>query len=91
MDTVTLDIYVDEYCDTCKAAERLAAEVREWFPAIEVLIHRLGTGLSLPKGIIAVPAFLLNGRLIQYGTPQRPQLGQAVLDALHLNRADSTA
>ena len=86
MADVTLDIYVDEYCDTCEAAE-----VREWFPTVKVLIHRLGTDLTLPKEIVAVPAFLLNGRLIQYGTPQRPQLGQAVLDALHLNRTDSTA
>ena len=37
-------------------------------------------GESLPAGLVAVPALLLDGRLVQYGTPDRGELGQLLLD-----------
>ena len=81
MEPVTLEIYVDDHCQACNRAEALAEEVREWFPDLRAVINRLGPGTSLPEGIVAVPAYVLEHRLIQYGTPGRGQIGQAILDA----------
>ncbi len=78
---ITLEIYVEDQCPSCDQAEALAAEAREWFPALRAVIHHLGPGNSLPEGIVAVPAYVLEHRLIQYGTPERRQIGQAILDA----------
>ncbi|MEE9277935.1 MAG: hypothetical protein V3V06_05950 [Dehalococcoidia bacterium] len=89
MTEVTLDIYVDDQCGGCETAESLAGEVREWFPALRVILHRLAPGQPLPAGVVAVPAYLLEGDLIQYGTPERQQIGRAVLDALATRLAES--
>ncbi len=81
MGPITLEIYVDDHCQSCDQAEALAAEAREWFPALRAIIHHLGPNIVLPDGVVAVPAYVLNQRLIQYGTPERRQIGQAILDA----------
>ncbi len=81
MGPIVLEIYVDDHCQSCDQAEALAAEAREWFPALRAIIHRLGPNIALPDGVVAVPAYVLDKRLIQYGTPERRQIGQAILDA----------
>jgi hypothetical protein len=91
MTPVTLEIYVDDHCVSCDQAEALAAEAREWFPALRAVIHRLGPGISLPEGIVAVPAYVLEQRLIQYGTPERRQIGQAIVDAFVARLSQSQA
>jgi hypothetical protein len=78
---VTLEIYVEDRCLSCDQAEALAAEAREWFPALRAVIHRLGPGIALPEGVVAVPAYVLEKQLVQYGTPERRQIGQAIVDA----------
>ena len=82
MDAITLDIYVDDGCLSCERAEGLAQEVQQWFGNLQVAIHRLQGGGSLPNGVVAVPAYVLDGRVIQYGTPERRQIGQALIDAI---------
>lgn len=82
MDAITLDIYVDDGCEGCARAEGLAKEARAWFRELEVAIHRLEAGATLPAGVVAVPAYVLEGRVIQYGTPERSQIGEALVDAL---------
>ena len=82
MATLTLDIYLDENCFGCDLAEALAADIDGGFPQVHVAIHWLSPDLRLPKGIVAVPAFLLEGQLIQYGTPERRQITDAVMRAL---------
>lgn len=91
MTSLLLDIYVDDHCRGCAAAEDLATEVSRWFPMVEVVIHRLGEGQATPPGVVAVPAFLLEGRLLQYGTPEPGQIGRAVLDALLVQQAHCEA
>ena len=81
MGYVTLDIYVDDGCSSCETAEQLALEARQWFPGLQVQIHRLESRKRLPDGVVAVPAYVLDGRIIQYGTPERSQIGRALLDA----------
>ena len=82
MPDLTLDIYVDNACHGCAVAETLATEVSRWFPMVEVVLHQLNTGHATPPGLVAVAAFVLAGRLVQYGTPEPGRIGQAVLDAL---------
>lgn len=82
MPLLRLDIYVDDGCRGCHDAEALAAEAAAWFPQLMVDIHHLPAGQPLPEGVVAVPAFVLGGTVVQYGTPERGQLGRAVVDAL---------
>ena len=82
MDAITLNIYVDDNCRGCERAEGLAHEAREWFRELRVAVHRLRPGGSLPAGVVAVPAYVLDGRVLQYGTPERSQIGQALVQAL---------
>ncbi|HJN93150.1 MAG TPA: hypothetical protein QGF05_10580 [Dehalococcoidia bacterium] len=82
MPDLTLDIYLAENCFGCDQAEALAADIEGWFPDLHVVMHWLSGARRLPTGVVAVPAFLLEGRLIQYGTPERQQITAAVLRAL---------
>ena len=82
MSRIRLDIYLTEGCFACQRVEVLAADAREWFPQIPVTLHRLSTGDALPAGVVAVPAFVLDGRVIQYGTPDQGQISEAVVRAL---------
>lgn len=82
MSDLTLDIYLAVDCFGCDQAEVLAGEIDGWFPQLRVAIHWLSEGVGLPAGIIAVPAFVLDGKLIQYGTPERKQVTDAVTRAL---------
>lgn len=82
MPDLTLDIYLAADCFGCDQAEALAAEIDGGFPQVRVAIHWLSEGLELPAGIVAVPAFLLEGKLIQYGTPEPQQVTNAVTRAL---------
>ncbi len=82
MATLSFDVNLDDQCPSCDAAEAVAAEVQEWFPMVRVTIHRLEPGQPTPDTVIAVPAFLLEGRLIQFGTPSRTQISRALLDTL---------
>jgi predicted thioredoxin/glutaredoxin len=89
MRDLTLDIYLDQNCFGCDQAEALAADIDGWFPQVRVVIHWLSTELRLPTGVVAVPAFLLEGRLIQYGTPERQQITNAVLRALGVDDGEA--
>ena len=82
VDAITLDIYVDDSCQGCERAEGLAVEVQQWFRSLRVAVHRLQPGASLPRGVVAVPAYVLDGRVIQYGTPEREQIGEALIEAI---------
>lgn len=82
MDDIPLDIYEDDACRGCERAEDLAQEAQQWFGDVSVTLHRLQASGSLPRGIVAVPAYVLEGRVIQYGTPEREQIGRALIEAL---------
>ena len=62
MEPITLDIYVDDHYGGCERAESLAAEAREWFASLRVAVHRLAPRAALPRGVVAVPAYVLDGR-----------------------------
>lgn len=89
MEPITLDIYVDDGCQGCDRAEGLADEVQRWLGSLRVAVHRLHAGGSLPAGVVAVPAYVLDGRVIQYGTPEQGQIGQALIEALAARIAES--
>ena len=67
----TLDIYVTPACFGSDRARRLADLVRAWsIPDLRVQLHDLADpGVVRPEHVFAVPAYLLDGRLISLGTP----------------------
>ena len=79
---VTVSIYIDDGCGSCDRAVALAAEIRAWFPQVHVRIHDLAAGADRPASIVAVPAFLVDDRLVQYGTPSPEQIAAAIMDSL---------
>lgn len=83
MAAVTLDVYVDAGCSGCAAARSCAAEIQSWFPRLVVVVRELGDErVEPPDWLVAVPAFVLEGRLMQYGRPERGEIGEAVQHAL---------
>lgn len=91
MKDVRLDVYLDDHCGSCGDAAVLAEEAADWFPVVTVAVHRLGQREPLPKGVVAVPAFWLNGRVVQYGTPARQAIAGALLDTIGANLTESEA
>ena len=61
-----------------------------WFPQIRIVLHHLNAGADLPSGVVAVPAFVLDGRVIQYGTPDQAQLSEEIVGALR-SRPDASS
>lgn len=90
MADLTLDIYLAENCFGCDQAEALAADIVRWFPQVCVELHWLSDERRLPSGILAVPAFLLGGQLIQYGTPERRQVTETILRVLGADGGKAT-
>ena len=83
MAAATLDVYVDVGCPGCEAARSFAAEIQSWFPRLVVVVRELGDErVEPPDWLVAVPAFVLQGRLIQYGRPERGEISEAVQHAL---------
>ncbi len=90
MPQISLDIYLTDDCFACDGVEALAADVGGWFPQIRVVLHHLNAGADLPSGVVAVPAFVLDGRVIQYGTPDQARISEEIVGALR-SRPDAFA
>ncbi len=67
-----LDIYIDDYCETCDHARRIAEQVRQRMPQIEVNLIEL-TG-DKPDSVFAVPTYLLDGATLFLGNPSEAEL-----------------
>lgn len=87
-----LDLYIDESCGVCADAVAIVEAVRQWFTEVQlqVRVHELDEGALLPAGIVAVPALLLDDRLIQYGTPDRAELRRLLVDSVSEGRPESS-
>lgn len=64
-----LDIYVASHCLAGQEACRLANEVASRFPDVEVRLIDLDEAQP-PEQIVAVPTYVLNGRIISLGNPE---------------------
>ena len=70
-----LDIYVTKHCFSCDEALRLAKEINQSLPCLEVKARVLEEmpEEDLPE-IIATPSYFLNGRRIFLGNPRLEEL-----------------
>ena len=65
-----LEIYVASDCLTCDYAYEVAAAARQ-IAGIEVAVIDLDQSTQdLPPNVVAVPTYLLNGRVISLGNPR---------------------
>ncbi len=70
-----LDVYVTRHCFGCDEAVRLAEEIKQSLPRLEVKVKILDemTEGDLPE-IIATPSYFLNGRRLFMGNPRLEEL-----------------
>ena len=76
-----LDVYVGSHCPNCEDALQLADEAAAQFPGIVVRVIDLDMDSEswrladrLPEGVVAVPTYVLNGRVIALGNPDPEEL-----------------
>lgn len=67
-----LDIYIDDWCETCEQARKIADQVRERMPQVEVNLIELNG--ETPDSVFAVPTYLLDGVTLFLGNPSEAEL-----------------
>jgi hypothetical protein len=74
-----LEVVVLPHCFSCARARNLAAEVAAHYPALEVRVVDLGQpGVHVPRGVVAVPAYVLDGHVLFTGNPTPEALTAAL-------------
>lgn len=70
-----LEVYVDKHCFGCDEALKLATEISQSLPHLQVKVRNLDeiTEDDLPE-IIATPSYFLNGRRLFLGNPRLGEL-----------------
>ena len=71
---VELEVFVEAGCEPCERAVRLAQEVDNDYPQLAVRLVDLSESATRPEEVFAVPTFMLNGRVLSLGNPQRSRL-----------------
>jgi alkyl hydroperoxide reductase subunit AhpF len=71
-----LEVYVSSECPNCGEAVRLAEEAAERYPTVVVRVIDLDQldGNPPPDPVVAVPTYLLNGRVVSLGNPYPEEL-----------------
>jgi alkyl hydroperoxide reductase subunit AhpF len=74
--TPRLEVYVSSECPNCGEAVRLADEAAERYPNVVVRVIDLDQleGNPPPDPVVAVPTYLLNGRVVSLGNPYPEEL-----------------
>ena len=69
--TPRLEVYVSSECPNCGEAVRLAEEVAARYPTVVVRVIDLDEldGNPPPDPVVAVPTYVLNGRVVSLGNP----------------------
>jgi glutaredoxin len=68
-----LEIYVASDCDNCEEALRIAELARE-VDGIDVAVIDLDEAdQTVPLRVVAVPTYLLDGRIVSLGNPYRDE------------------
>ena len=81
-----LAIYVSDDCWSCAESRRIAAEVADEFPEVDVLLIDMESG-PLPAAVFAAPTYLLDGRVLFLGNPRREELWQQLRERQHKREA----
>ena len=81
---LVLEVYVSSECPNCGEAVRLAEEAAARYPNIVVQLIDLDEldGGPPPDPVVAVPTYVLNGRVISLGNPDAEQLFARLLGAV---------
>src|SRR5918912_1173416 len=70
-----LEVYVSRACLNCGEAVGLANEAAERFPGVVVRVIDLDLDGSPPaEPVVAVPTYVLNGRVVSLGNPYPEEL-----------------
>lgn len=69
--TMHLDIYVTNQCANCEEALLLAEHARAIAGLKVAVINLDQPGQSIPPRVVAVPTYLLNGKVVSLGNPER--------------------
>ncbi len=73
--TPRLEVYVSSQCLNCDEAVRLAEEAAARYPNVVVRVVDLDLeGSPPPDPVVAVPTYLLNGRVVSLGNPYPEEL-----------------
>ena len=65
-----LEVYVGQHCPNCGEALRLAEEAAACFPGVVVRVIDLDQAATPPpEAVVAVPTYLLDGRVVSLGNP----------------------
>lgn len=77
-----LEIVVTPHCFGCARAQTLAATIAVHDPALDVRVVDLSEpGAQVPPGLVAVPSYVLNGRILFIGNPTLAALAAALRTA----------
>ncbi len=69
-----LEVYVSSHCRTCDEAQRLAREAATRFPSVNVRLIDLDDGGPVPDEVVAVPTYVMDGRVVWLGNPAPEEL-----------------
>ncbi len=70
-----LDVYIAEHCFGCEEARRLAAMLDSRFATLSVRVVDLEREPDeRPEMLVAVPSYVLDGRVISLGNPRQADL-----------------
>ena len=69
-----LEVVVAADCHVCAEARRLAREMGEQFPDLEVQVIQVDGEQTIPRGVVATPTYLLDSKIISIGNLYREAL-----------------
>jgi hypothetical protein len=70
-----LRVYLSQHCFGCAEALRLAAAVARYYPAVAVQVVDLDAEpAARPTDLVAVPTYVLDGRIVALGNPRQQDL-----------------
>ena len=73
--TPRLEVYVSSQCLNCDEAVRLAEEAAVRYPSVIVRVVDLDQeGSPPPDPVVAVPTYVLDGRVVSLGNPYPEEL-----------------
>jgi len=91
---VKLTVYLEEGCLGCERARQIADEVERTNDTVDVEVLDLAEATVIPEAVIAVPAYMLDGRLVILGNPSLAELSALIDEGLaaegRLERAEKT-
>ena len=68
---LALEVVIAKHCQQCRESLRVADALQNEFPALEVRVIDLDAPDAVkPDAVFAVPAYLLDGRVVSLGNPE---------------------